>query len=140
MQALLVSRELVRISVLWIESWVEEIDNAYQLRDNPEAAFEVLAPLYKLLDEGPVSTRDKSFTHVFGRDLNEARECFKRFKISGDFKEYDRVWELYSSVSEKIRVLLTPPLSKDALHLSSVSDVLSNMSGFELAVPGEFPT
>lgn len=52
--------------------------------------------------QGPETARETSFAHAFGRDLHEAREACRRFRIFGETAELDKAWDIYYGVSALI--------------------------------------
>lgn len=53
-QALVVSKELIRVAILWHELWHEGLEEAsrhFFTEKNPEGMIQALEPLHKLLDE-----------------------------------------------------------------------------------------
>ena len=54
LQALLVSRELIRVAILWHELWhegLEEASRLYYTEKDPEGMIRVLNPLHDLLEK-----------------------------------------------------------------------------------------
>ena len=75
----------------------------------------VLEPLHELLeavrslnkppsnakaddDQGPTTARETSFAQVFGRELHEAREACRRWRMYADPSELDKAWDIYYGV------------------------------------------
>jgi FKBP12-rapamycin complex-associated protein len=85
------------------------------------------------LDQGPITARETSFAQVFGRDLQEAREACRRYRIYGETAELDRAWDIYYGVFKKIEKQL-PQLT--TLDLQYVSPELLKIRNLDLAVPG----
>jgi len=53
-QALMVSRELIRVAILWQEAWHEALEEASRLHfneGNPEGMIAVLDPLHRELEK-----------------------------------------------------------------------------------------
>ena len=70
-QAQLVSRELIRVAVLWHELWHEGLEEASRLYfgdHNTEAMFAVLAPLHKLLEDVSTTLKAWKVKLTFNRD------------------------------------------------------------------------
>ncbi|KAJ7899711.1 phosphatidylinositol 3-kinase [Mycena leptocephala] len=137
-QASIVSRELIRVAILWHEMWHEGLEEAsrmyYTLR-NPNGMLAVLEPLHEMLEAGPQTVRETSFTQVFGTELRHAREACRRYRQHGETRELDNAWGIYFAVFQKIGKQL-PQLT--ALDLQYVSPVLQNLRNLELAVPGTY--
>lgn len=100
-----------------------------------------------------MTAREVSFTQVFGRELYEAREGCRRYRMYGDISGLDKAWDIYYGVSSfsrdrsetltyhyfttkvfrKVEKLL-PQLT--TLDLQFVSPSLLKARNLELAVPG----
>eukprot|EP00979_Chaetoceros_neogracilis_P015731 scaffold6454_cov267-Chaetoceros_neogracile.AAC.7 len=88
--ALMVSSELIRVAILWLEQWHEGLEDASRLyfgEGNVSGMLEVLLPLHEALDRGPSTHREMDFHHTFGRDLAEAsayvKEYIRLVKVDG---------------------------------------------------------
>ncbi|KAL9089004.1 MAG: hypothetical protein Q9159_002807 [Coniocarpon cinnabarinum] len=137
-QAELVSRELIRIAVLWHEQWHEGLEEASRLyfgERNVVGMFGVLEPLHDMIDRGPQTLREVSFIQTFGRDLHEAREFCNAFKQSGDDGELNSAWDVYYQVFKKIAKQNTQIQN---LELTYVSPALKDAKDLDLAVPGTY--
>jgi FKBP12-rapamycin complex-associated protein len=135
-QALVVSRELIRVAILWHELWHEGLEEASRLffsEKNAQGMIAVLEPLHAMLDAGPVTARETSFVQVFGRELHEAREATRRFRAYGDTTHLDKAWDIYYGVFRKVEKQL-PQLT--TLDLQYVSPSLLKARNLDLAVPG----
>lgn len=123
-QALLVSGELIRVAILWHELWHEGLEEASRLfygDHNIDAMFATLEPLHEMLEkvswrrlafdcdkdtnqiirffQGPETLREISFAQTFGRDLQDARESCKRYKLYSETNDLNHAWDLYYQVS-----------------------------------------
>ncbi|KAF7309844.1 Serine/threonine-protein kinase TOR [Mycena indigotica] len=137
-QAEYVSSELIRVAILWHERWhegLEEASRLYFTEKNADGMIAVLQPLHDLLEKGPETARETSFTQVFGRELREAREACRRYRTYGDSSELDKAWDIYYAVFKKVEKQL-PQLS--TLDLQYVSPWLLEARDLELAVPGTY--
>ncbi|KAJ3878338.1 phosphatidylinositol 3-kinase [Lentinula edodes] len=137
-QALVVSHEIIRIAILWHEQWHEGLEEASRLyfnEKNPEGMIAVLEPLHAKLEEGPQTARETSFAQVFGRELAEAREVCRRYRIHGETSELDKAWDIYYGVFKKIEKQLPQLITLD---LQYVSPVLLSIRNLKLAVPGTY--
>lgn len=137
-QADVVSQELIRVAVLWHEQWHEGLEEASRLYfgdHNIDGMFATLAPLHDLLDRGPETLREVSFTQTFGRDLQEAREWCFTYRQSGDMGDLNQAWDLYYQVFRRIARQL-PQLNN--LELTYVSPRLLAARDLDLAVPGTY--
>lgn len=100
--------------------------------------------------QGPKTARETSFAQVFGRDLHEAREACRRYRIYGEIRDLEKAWEIYYGVRR-----LLPPRDLNAhfasqvftrikkqleslttLDLQFVSPELLKARNLNLAVPG----
>ncbi|KAF9454266.1 phosphatidylinositol 3-kinase [Macrolepiota fuliginosa MF-IS2] len=137
-QALLVSQELIRVAILWHELWhegLEEASRLYFTEKNPDGMIAALEPLHEQLEKGPQTARETSFAQAFGRELHEAREACRRFRIYGETAELDRAWDIYYGVFKRVEKQL-PQLT--TLDLQYVSPLLLKARDLELAVPGTY--
>ena len=84
-QAAMISEELIRVAILWHEQWHEALEEASRLyfsEHDVKAMFKTLEPLHAMLERGPKTLKEVSFSQAYGRDLNEAQEWCNRFKVS----------------------------------------------------------
>ncbi|KAF9054520.1 atypical PIKK FRAP protein kinase [Panaeolus papilionaceus] len=137
-QASLVSRELIRVAILWHELWHEGLEEASRLyfsEKNAAGMIATLEPLHDMIEQGPTTARETSFYQVFGRELAEARDACRRYRAYGDTSELDKAWDIYYGVFRKIEKQL-PQLT--TLDLQYVSPSLLKARNLELAVPGTY--
>ncbi|RDB15759.1 Serine/threonine-protein kinase tor2, partial [Hypsizygus marmoreus] len=137
-QALVVSRELIRVAILWHELWHEGLEEAsrhFFTEKNPDGMIAALEPLHDMLEAGPTTARETSFAQVFGRELHEAREACRRWRTHGDTSELDKAWDIYYGVFKKVEKQL-PQLT--TLDLQYVSPHLLKARNLDLAVPGTY--
>ncbi|KAL0953824.1 hypothetical protein HGRIS_005004 [Hohenbuehelia grisea] len=137
-QAKLVSRELIRVAILWHEMWhegLEEASRLYFTEKNPHGMIMALEPLHDMLEQGPTTARETSFTQTFGRELHEARQACNRYRDQGDNSELDKAWDIYYGVFKKVEKQL-PQLT--TLDLQYVSPQLLKVHDLDLAVPGTY--
>ncbi|KAG6820409.1 hypothetical protein H0H93_000916 [Arthromyces matolae] len=137
-QALIVSRELIRVAILWHELWHEGLEEAsrhFFTEKNPDGMIAALEPLHEMIEAGPTTARETSFVQVFGRELHEAREATRRWRTHGDTSELDKAWDIYFAIFKKIEKQL-PQLT--TLDLQYVSPSLLKSRHQDLAVPGTY--
>ncbi|CAK5264818.1 unnamed protein product [Mycena citricolor] len=137
-QASVVSRELIRVAILWHELWhegLEEASRMYYTLMNPAGMLAILEPLHQILDAGPQTVRETSFAQVFGTELRHARDACRRYRQFGETRELDNAWGIYLAVFHKIEKQL-PQLT--ALDLQYVSPELLQAKNLDLAVPGTY--
>ena len=137
-EAELVSRELIRVAVLWHELWHEGLEEASRLYfgdQDVDGMFAALQPLHEMIDRGAETLREQSFVQTFGRDLNEAREWCCKYRESDEPGDLNQAWDLYYSVFKRIARQL-PHLIQ--LDLTYVSPDLKKCKNLELAVPGTY--
>ncbi|KAB2050892.1 hypothetical protein ES319_A12G018000v1 [Gossypium barbadense] len=141
-QAQLVSKELIRVAILWHESWHEALEEASRLyfgEHNIEGMLKVLEPLHEMLEEGAMrdntTIKERAFIEAFHHDLSQAYECCMKYKRTGKDAELTQAWDLYYHVFKRIdkqlQILTT-------LDLQSVSPELVECCDLELAVPGTY--
>ncbi|KAJ3227345.1 phosphatidylinositol kinase- protein kinase tor1 [Clydaea vesicula] len=134
-QALLVSQELIRVSILWTEMWhggLEEASRQYFGANSIEGMFSVLEPLHQTLEKGPETLQEISFSQAYGASLQEALEWCKKYKRSLNLRDLAQAWDLYYQAIAKQLPFLTE------LDLSYVSPKLMSVSNLEVAVPGTY--
>ncbi|XP_074275847.1 serine/threonine-protein kinase TOR [Silene latifolia] len=141
-EAQLVSKELIRVAILWHEMWHEALEEASRLyfgEHNIDGMLNVLEPLHVMLEEGfgrPDTTiNEVTFIQTYRQDLLQAFECCMRYKRTGNEAELTQAWDLYYHVFKRIDRQLN---SLTTLDLQSVSPELLNCRDLELAVPGTY--
>ncbi|XP_012282445.1 serine/threonine-protein kinase mTOR isoform X2 [Orussus abietinus] len=137
-QAMMASDELIRVAILWHELWHEGLEEASRLyfgERNVKGMFDTLEPLHAMLERGPQTLKETSFNQAYGRDLTEAQEWCKRYKVSGNVRDLNQAWDLYYHVFRRISRQL-PQLT--SLELQYVSPKLLLCRDLELAVPGSY--
>uniref|UniRef100_A0A0D9WFJ7 Serine/threonine-protein kinase TOR n=1 Tax=Leersia perrieri TaxID=77586 RepID=A0A0D9WFJ7_9ORYZ len=137
-QAQLVSKELIRVAILWHEMWHEALEEASRLyfgEHNIEGMLAALEPLHKMLEKGPETIKENAFFQAYGNELLEAHECCLKYRATGEDAELTKAWDLYYSVFKRIDKQL-PSLT--TLDLQSVSPELLQCPKLELAVPGTY--
>ncbi|KAK8942075.1 Serine/threonine-protein kinase TOR [Platanthera guangdongensis] len=137
-QAQLVSKELIRVAILWHEMWHEALEEASRMyfgEHNIEGMLTVLDPLHTMLEEGPETLMETAFIQAYGSELLDARECCLNYRRTGKDAELTQAWDLYYHVFKRIDKQL-PGLT--TLDLQSVSPELIKCQNLELAVPGTY--
>ncbi|KAH7836314.1 hypothetical protein Vadar_034584 [Vaccinium darrowii] len=141
-QAQLVSKELIRVAILWHEMWHEALEEASRLyfgEQNIEGMLKVLEPLHEMLDNGAMANnttiKEKAFIQAYHHELLEAYECCMNYKRSGRDGDLTQAWDLYYHVFRRIDKQLH---SLTTLDLQSVSPELLECRDLELAVPGTY--
>ncbi|XP_021776173.1 serine/threonine-protein kinase TOR-like [Chenopodium quinoa] len=141
-EAQLVSKELIRVAILWHEMWHEGLEEASRLyfgEHNIEGMLKVLEPLHEMLEEGAMRSNttinEMTFIQTYRQDLLQAYECCMRYKRTGKDAELTQAWDLYYHVFRRIDRQLQ---SLTTLDLQSVSPELLSCRNLELAVPGTY--
>lgn len=137
-QAMMVSDELIRVAILWHEQWHEGLEEASRLyfgEKNIPGMLAVLEPLHQMLEQGPQTLKETSFHQAYGNDLNEAKRCCQRYRVSDNNRDLNQAWDLYYHVFRRISRQL-PKLTQ--LELQHVSPQLLKCRNLELAVPGNY--
>ncbi|KAK4563470.1 hypothetical protein RGQ29_005828 [Quercus rubra] len=141
-QAQLVSKELIRVAILWHEMWHEALEEASRLyfgEHNIEGMLKVLEPLHEMLEEGAMKNdttiKERAFIEAYRHELQEAYECCMKYKRTGKDAELTQAWDLYYHVFRRIDKQLQ---SLTTLDLQSVSPELLECRDLELAVPGTY--
>ncbi len=163
--ALLVSSELIRVAILWLEQWHEGLEDASRLyfgEGNVNGMLEVLLPLHETLEQGARTKLEQDFHKAFGSDLIKAHSYVKEYirlvtrdggvipTQGGMATQPDSLnvrqkaeaeaalhhsWDLYYTVFRRINKQL-PGLT--ILELSHCSPDLLSARNLELAVPGSY--
>jgi serine/threonine-protein kinase mTOR len=96
-QAQLVSRELIRIAILWHEMWHEALEEAsrqYFGESNVEGMLATLLPLHEMMERaGPTTLKEVAFVQAYGRELTEAHEWCQKYRVSRKEAELHQVRE-----------------------------------------------
>jgi FKBP12-rapamycin complex-associated protein len=138
-QAQLVSAELARCAVLWIELWRIEVEAcwvAWQQRSDSEAMWQIMEPLItKML--GAETPAEKQFRADFSEHIRLAAEHLLQFNQTGDKKEMTIVWDILKAdvyqPCDKLRLGMT------SLVLEYISPALLSIpSPMCVVVPGQY--
>lgn len=81
-EALMVSSELIRVAILWLETWHEGLEDASRLwfgEGNVAAMLDLLRPLHEIIENGPETSRETEFLNSFGADLEKAHLHIKDY-------------------------------------------------------------
>ncbi|CAF4662659.1 unnamed protein product [Rotaria socialis] len=138
-QALVVSEELIRISILWHEKWhegLEEASRQYFGDRSIAGMIETLEPLHAAIERGSTTLNERTFLDSYSTDLTQAHECIRRYQRTKDQRELHQAWDLYHQVFKRIHAQL-PNIT--SLELDYVSPRLAtHCRDLELAVPGTY--
>ena len=162
-QCLVVSQELIRVAILWEETWHEVLEDASKLyfgEGNIEGMLAALVPLHDKVAAGPATIREAAFCQAYGPELNDAYECLKKYinfmarngktvpvtgAAPGTAKKQAtmpqeetfiaQAWDLYYTVFKRINVVLPQLLTLDLNH---ISPQLVSAHDLQLAVPGTY--
>ena len=81
-EALMVSSELIRVAILWLETWHEGLEDASRLyfgEGNVSGMLDLLLPLHEKLEKGAETHRESDFIKSFGQDLAQAHRHIKDY-------------------------------------------------------------
>jgi FKBP12-rapamycin complex-associated protein len=81
-EALMVSSELIRVAILWLETWHEGLEDASRLyfgEGNASGMLELLLPLHENLEKGAETGCEGLFIKSFGQDLDQAHVFIKDY-------------------------------------------------------------
>jgi serine/threonine-protein kinase mTOR len=164
-EALMVSSELIRVAILWLETWHEGLEDASRLyfgEGNVSGMLDLLLPLHEKVESGAETRREDEFIKSFGPDLAQAHIHIKEYVrlITTDgstiptspSSSYDqsgrlarqnedaetamnKAWDIYYTVFRRINKQL-PALTK--LELTNCSPALSHAHNLELGIPGSY--
>lgn len=78
----MVSSELIRVAILWLETWHEGLEEASRLHfgeGNVAGMLDLLLPLHQQLENGADTKKEIEFANAFGRDLSQAHGHLKDY-------------------------------------------------------------
>lgn len=81
-EAQMVSSELIRVAILWLEMWHEGLEDASRLHfgeGNVAGMMDLLCPLHELLEKGAATIRENDFLATYGEDLGKAHQFIKDY-------------------------------------------------------------
>jgi serine/threonine-protein kinase mTOR len=81
-EALMVSSELIRVAILWLETWHEGLEDASRLcygENNVPGMLELLLPLHAALEKGAATKLENDFIQNFGQELEQAHKQLKEY-------------------------------------------------------------
>ena len=81
-EALMVSSELIRVAILWLETWHECLEEASRLwfgEGNVAAMLDLMLPLHEIIENGPETALETEFLSSFGADLEKAHLHIKDY-------------------------------------------------------------
>jgi len=140
-QAILVSEELIRTSVLWLEKWRLAIERASAFyfggEQNIEGMLAVLQPLHKEIKHAETLS-EISFQQQFKRDLDKAWTWCCKYKSDNTNAEItmSSAWDLYHKVYGELNQQFS---HMSRLELRYVSPrLLRHGENLDLAIPGTY--
>jgi FKBP12-rapamycin complex-associated protein len=138
-QALLVSRELIRVAISWIEQWYEGLDEAsriYFIDNNIDGMLQILNTLYQSLNAGAETVMELAFSQTYGSILQEANEWVQRYTHTRDEICLNQAWDLYLQVFKQLSKQLPIMTS---IHLHYASPKLLNAKELDLGILCSLP-
>lgn len=81
-EAMMVSTELIRVAILWIETLAELVDLAsqYFTSENAKAMLELMIPFHEEIERGAMTKTESAFLDLFGSDLQVAHDHLKEIR------------------------------------------------------------
>jgi FKBP12-rapamycin complex-associated protein len=166
-EALMVSSELIRVAILWLETWHEGLEDASRLyfgEGNVSGMLDLLLPLHEKLEKGAETRRESDFVKSFGQDLAQAHKHIKdyvrlvmeggasiptgpntpsSFDPSGRAIRQNEEAETAMNKAWDIYYTVFRRINKQLpaltkLELTECSPALSRASSLELGVPGSY--
>lgn len=102
-QAIVVSKELIRVSILWGELWrarLEEASRYCYAENNIPGMMSVLRPLFENLSTGGETENEMEFVRRYNIDLQEA---LNYLSVPQPSKQYiDRAWHKLGQIYEDL--------------------------------------
>ncbi|KAJ2825259.1 phosphatidylinositol kinase- protein kinase tor1, partial [Coemansia erecta] len=137
----LVSRELIRITLLFPELWMKaitDVDAYYKTGQSISELMRILQSLYKRM-YNPETLREYHFVQVYGKDLAAAYDVMKQFYDSHDRKRsrplLKRALEMYTYIHNSIYAQFKKTRN---LELKDTAPALLQCRDTGLAVPGTY--
>ena len=166
-EALMVSSELIRVAILWLELWHEGLEDASRLyygEGNVSGMLDVLIPLHTQLEKGASTRKEHDFLKSFGRDLLDAHNHIKDYvrlitdsgrsiPTQGGFMSPNQAGSSGSPANAEAEAALNQAwdlyytvfrrINKQlpgltTLELNQCSPALYNARNLELGVPGSY--
>jgi len=166
-EALMVSSELIRVAILWLETWHEGLEEASRLyfgEGNVSGMLDLLLPLHEKLEKGAETQRESEFIKTFGSDLAQADQHLKDYirlfneggeniptgsnsssSYDGQGRHIRQNEEAETAMNKAWDIYYTVfrRINKQLpaltkLELSDCSPALSRARGLELGVPGSY--
>jgi FKBP12-rapamycin complex-associated protein len=156
-EALMVSSELIRVAILWLETWHEGLEDAsrlYFVEGNVSGMLDILLPLHEKVESGGETMLELDFLRSYGHDLVSAHMHIKdyirlvvdeggcsvpsaRHHRQSEEAEaaMNRAWDIYYTFFRRVNKQL-PSLT--SLELSQCSPALYHARSLELGVPGTY--
>ncbi|KAJ1859708.1 phosphatidylinositol kinase- protein kinase tor1, partial [Coemansia sp. RSA 989] len=132
-----VSRELIRITFLFPELWINAIiyvNGVYESKDGYNDIIRTITPIYKLLFK-PETLREYHFVQKFGKALTKAYDMLTQYFTSKNDQKLKLAIDQYRYIYHCIREQY-PRLSE--LNLMDTSPILAAYSDMALVVPGTY--
>eukprot|EP00536_Pseudo-nitzschia_multiseries_P002882 jgi/Psemu1/318014/estExt_fgenesh1_pm.C_410004 len=166
-EALMVSSELIRVAILWLETWHEGLEEASRLyfgEGNVSGMLDLLLPLHEKIEKGADTRREGEFINTFGSDLAQAHQHIKdyvrlvseggdsiptgpnpsnAYDASGRHIRQNEEAETAMNKAWDIYYTVFRRINKQLpaltkLELSDCSPALSSAQSLELGVPGSY--
>lgn len=166
-EALLVSSELIRVAILWLETWHECLDEASRLyygEGNVSGMLDLLLPLHEQLEKGAETIPEGGFIRTFGSDLAQAHQYILDYirlvseggeniptgpDVSAGFDSSGRhirqneeaetaMFKAWDIYYSVFRQINKQLPALTKLELSDCSPALNTARGLELGVPGSY--
>jgi hypothetical protein len=61
--------------------------------------FATLEPLHAMMDKGPQTLKETSFSQAYGNELNEAQKWCKRYKVSNNIRDLNQARTYFTFLS-----------------------------------------
>ena len=135
-EAILISEELIRTSILLKELWFEGIEEAWKFYYNDkniDGVIKVLLSLHEKMKNKPESLSEIAFHQNFGAEISDAEAWFQHYMKTKDeislHQAFDIYYQIYKKIIPKIENL-------KIVHLENVSPKLLQTKNCEISVPG----
>eukprot|EP01130_Rhizamoeba_saxonica_P013003 TRINITY_DN5522_c0_g1_i2.p1 TRINITY_DN5522_c0_g1~~TRINITY_DN5522_c0_g1_i2.p1 ORF type:complete len:981 (+),score=219.79 TRINITY_DN5522_c0_g1_i2:47-2944(+) len=141
-EATLVSKELIRVAILWAEIWNNAISSFMGpcQFDHTRCAYldrmpSQFAELHNMISKKTETPEEQIFLKNYGKQLNQALEWTNKYRKSESLSDLREAWDGYVQVFRKLH--RQHKITKQ-LELKQVSPQLLEERDMELVVPGTY--
>ena len=134
----IVSCEMIRLALSWIEKWYSSIDEAsrcFANDGNKEKTIELLLPLHIYVERKPETLLEDQFLSKFGMELINAKNYLDKYIETNEITYFNQAWLIYVSAFKRMRPIIS---SLNEVSMQEASPILANLNDTKLVVPGTY--